>query len=151
MLPTLAAVVGEELPAGLKLDGTNILPLFENEPFHREKPLYWFFYRTSPEMAMRIGPYAVMGKDRDSLKHSHALTAPDMPYLKQLRFDEFEAYDLRSDLGQQHDLFDSLENGSTYASQLRRQMEEIQSVGPFWENLPSADKWARLKTEWVEE
>ena len=55
VLPTICDLVGVDYPSGRDLDGTSILPLFEGGEIVRDRPLYWFFYRTTPEIAMRVG------------------------------------------------------------------------------------------------
>jgi len=53
ILPTLANITNIEIN-DKRLDGTSIWPLLTGENFQRAKPLHWFFYRTTPEMAMKF-------------------------------------------------------------------------------------------------
>lgn len=149
VMPTVCELIGVQHPNETTLDGTSLLPLITNQAFERAKPLSWFFYRTTPEMAMRIGKYAVLGKDIDSIKTTHPLTAPDMDYIKNMDLETFEVYDLSVDLGQVSNLdYATLENGETYTTQLVNRLKEIQEIGPYWENLPPAKGNRKYKSEW---
>ena len=149
LMPTICEVIGISHPRESTLDGMSLLPLAFNQSFVRSKPLSWFFYRTTPEMAMRIGKYAVLGKDNDSIRTTHPLTAPDMDYIKNMELDTFEVYDLTADISQENSLdYATLENGKSYANQLINRLKEIQEVGPYWENLPPATGNQKLKSQW---
>ena len=43
ILPTLASLVGFDVPADRPIDGEDVSPVLEGEPFQRARPLYWEF------------------------------------------------------------------------------------------------------------
>ncbi|MCL3782448.1 sulfatase [Prolixibacteraceae bacterium JC049] len=127
-------------------DGTNILPLLTGEKFQRQKPLFWFFYRTSPEIAIRQGDFMLMGKDNDQTPRSHGFSSIDMEYIKQLQLQSFELYNLKNDLKQQTNLWDA-------THQLQKQLlnhllNEVKTKGVKWDTLPAPHKNRKVKTQW---
>lgn len=65
-LPTIASIVGEELPVNEVLDGENILPFLKGEEHQRKKDLFWF-YPTSvdgPNISLLSGIYKVMAESQ---------------------------------------------------------------------------------------
>ena len=149
VMPTLCELTGAIHPNTSIMDGTSLLPIVSQQPLARIKPLSWFFYRTTPEMAMRIGDYSVIGRSMDTTRHTHPTTQPDMDHIKALKLDAFELYNLKEDIGQAQKIgFSTLETGQAYKQQLINRLEEIQRVGPYWDNLPPATGRKRLKSEW---
>ena len=150
MMPTVCELVGIPHPAKSTLDGTSLLPLIAGEKFQRTKPLSWFYYRTTPEIAMRIGDFSILGRDLDTTRHTHPTTAPDMDYIKQMTIEDFEIYNLKKDIGQTNRLdFNTSGMSDKYRELLIERLKEIQRVGPYWDNLPAVGKANRkLKREW---
>jgi len=63
LLPTLAAIAGVELPAHLRLDGANFLPILAGKSFPRTQPLYWQYEqaRSDPwQVAVRSGKWKLL-------------------------------------------------------------------------------------------
>ncbi len=150
LMPTICEMVEAPLPTYRSMDGISILHLLEGGRLVREKPLYWFFYRTTPEIAMRVGDHVILGKDKDSTFHSHRFSEQDMQHIKTLDLDSFEVYDLQADLAQQHDIAASfLSENPTGVQKIRQLLEEIQKDGPLIERLPPAQGKMKLKSEWV--
>ncbi len=149
ILPTICDLVGNNHPKEQLLDGTSLLPLILNKPLQRTKNLSWFFYRTTPEIAMRIGNFVILGSDRDSTRHTHPMTEPDMDHLKNLTLEDFVMYDLERDIGQSFSIDPlTLTNGGVYQEELMNRLKEIQSTGPYWDSLPPAVGVKKLKSEW---
>lgn len=149
LMPTICDLTGVSHPQKESLDGTSLLPLFSQKSIQREKPLSWFFYRTTPEMAMRIGDYSIIGRSLDTTRHTHPMSAPDMDHIKNLQLDAFEWYNLKEDIGQENGLsIQGNTQGEAYRDQLIQRLTEIQKEGPYWENLPEAKGRRRLKSEW---
>ena len=150
LFPTICEVVSAPGRVYDHLDGTNILPLFKGESIERDRPLYWFFYRTTPEIAMRIGDWTILGKDVDTVARTHRFIARDMDYIKSMELDSFEAYDLATDLSQRNDLSaELLQSRPELVEDLRRLLQLIQSDGPEIEDLPQEAGPSRLKENWV--
>jgi len=149
MMPTICELTGANHPKPDLLDGTSLVPLLSQKPLERTKPLSWFFYRTTPEIAMRIGNYIILGQDSDTTRHTHPSSAPDMEHIKNLTLENFELYDLKNDVGQENNIdYTTLDLGKQYKNQLVTRLKEIQQAGHYWDNLPPATRRKRLKSEW---
>lgn len=136
LLPTLCAITGLPLPADRKLDGASFLPLFEGRPIERRTPLFWHFFAASsaPKVAMRVGDWKLLAQlDRpDPLKRNH-LTAADQQALKTAELTTLELYNLRVDIGEQHDLAArEPERVNTMAAGMRRLYHEVRQECPLW-------------------
>lgn len=59
LLPTLAALTGANLPADRKLDGTDIMPIFQGQPAAEQRDLHW---QSGHDWAVRSGPWKLMGR-----------------------------------------------------------------------------------------
>lgn len=149
IMPTLCELTGTSHPAPDQLEGTSLLPLIQGNTLERTKPLSWFFYRTSPEIAMRIGDYTILGRDLDTTRHTHPTSQPDMEYIKNMGIENFELYHISEDIGQQHNLdYKSLDLGPQYRDQLVSRLRTIQEQGRYWDSLPPAKGNMKLKSEW---
>ncbi|WP_170110600.1 sulfatase-like hydrolase/transferase [Flavilitoribacter nigricans] len=149
IMPTICELSGQSHPRTNTLDGTSLVPLINGQTLERTRPLSWFFYRTSPEIAMRIGDYTILGRDLDTTRHTHPTTQPDMDYIKSMDLEDFELYNLTHDIGQQQNIdYTSLDMGKQYRQQLVDRLQDIQAKGPYWENLPPATGNQKLKSEW---
>jgi arylsulfatase A len=149
IMPTICEILGIDPLNDRVVDGTSILPLLKGEDFTREKPLFWFFYRTSPEIALRLDNLMVMGKDLDTVPRTHRFSEPDMVYIKNMKIRDFELYDLENDIYQDYDLTGSHPDAGTCKKLLDEKLLEIQKEGYRWENLPPATGPKRVKTDWV--
>ncbi|WKN30349.1 sulfatase-like hydrolase/transferase [Porifericola rhodea] len=149
VLPTLADLLNLKSLDTQNLDGTSILPLLKGENFERENPLYWFFYRTSPEIAMRIGDMMVMGKDKDTVARTHPFTMADMEYVKEVQLHEYELYQLTEDDAQYHNLAGRHPEAEVYQQKLNNKLRKIKEEAYYWEKLPEAEGNRKPKTEWV--
>jgi arylsulfatase A len=149
MMPTICEILDIHPLEDRVLDGTSLLPLLTGEDFMREKPLFWFFYRTSPEIALRDGTLMIMGRDWDSVPRTHRFAEPDMKYIKNMRLREYELYDLSGDVSQDVNLIGSHPDAGTFVKMLEDQLQEIQQEGYEWQELPPAEGRKRIKTDWV--
>ncbi len=150
LMPTLCKIVNGSHPRPDVLDGSDISSLlFAGQEIKRKSPLSWFFYRTSPEIAMRLDRYSILARDTDTTSRTHAMSQPDMEYIKNMTVEKFEVYDLDSDLGQLKMMnLNQLKNGEEMQKSLLERLEEIQAVGPYWNNLPPATGKKKQKHEW---
>lgn len=100
LFPTALAIAGAQPPAGVKLDGVNLLPLVEGKTESRpHETLYWRF---QPQWAIRDGDYKLM-HTRDGLTRLFDLskdpseqndltsTAPEIAGKLQAKFDAWNA------------------------------------------------------------
>lgn len=149
ILPTICDILDIQPDNSAEWDGTSMLSLLKNEPFERKKPLYWYFYRTTPEIAMRVDNLMVLGKDQDTISLSHQFSAPDMAYIQQMNLDAYELYDLSVDIGQSHNLIETDDRAERYTGMLDEQLEAIQINGHHWDDLPPPNKKRKRKSDWV--
>ncbi len=149
IMPTICDVLGIDPPEGRQLDGTSILPLLNGQEFERAQPLYWFFYRTSPEIAVRMGNMMILGKDNDTIPRTHRFSAPDMTYIKNMDLVEYELYNLEDDPSQYNNIISTFPDSSRYVQIINEKLQKIQSEGYKWHQLPEALGNKRMKTEWV--
>jgi arylsulfatase A len=148
IMPTLCEILQIDPPHDKILDGTSILGLLKGKDFKREIPMFWFFYRTSPEIAVRSGNYMIMGKDEDIIPRTHQFASRDMTYIKNMDLKEYELYDLNTDISQTENLIHSIPDGDFYIQLVNSKLEEIQAHGYYWEGLPLLDgSPRRIKTE----
>ena len=147
LLPTLCEILGISLPDDL--DGTSFLPLLEGKPFQRKLPLYWFFYRTSPEIAMRIGDHMILGLDNDTIPRPHQFSQDDLGYLKTISLKNYELYDLRNDFSQEKNLFHSHPKKDSLKQLIDHKLTEIKDNRFPWQKLPLKLEPRKKKTNWV--
>jgi len=148
VLPTLCEIVGIYPPDDL--DGTSFLPLLEGKPFKRKFPLYWFFYRTSPEIAMRVGDHIILGLDNDTIPRPHQFSQDDLRYLKNISLKDYELYDLRNDFSQEKNLFHSHPKKDSLKRLIDHKLTEIRNNRYPWQKLPLKLEQRKKKTNWVQ-
>ena len=147
VLPTLCEILGISLPDDL--DGTSFLPLLEGKPFQRKLPLYWFFYRTSPEIAMRIGDHMILGLDNDTIPRPHQFSQDDLGYLKNISLKNYELYDLRNDFSQEKNIFHTHPKKDSLKQLIDYKLTEIKNNRYPWQKLPLKLEPRKKKTNWV--
>ena len=149
IMPTICDILGINPLDDRVIDGTSILSLIKDEDFIRENPLFWFFYRTSPEIALRSGDLMVMGRDMDTVQRTHRFSEPDMTYIKNMQVQNYELYDLKGDIYQDYNMIESHPDAGIFMKLLDEKLSEIQEEGYSWKELPPATGRKRIKTDWV--
>ncbi len=107
VLPTVCELTGTAMPPDRKIDGTSIASLLTGkaDSIKRKTPLYWFFYRMNPALALREGKWVLIAESNDSQREkTHPLIDADMPYIKASKPTKFMLFDLDSELGQRTDV-----------------------------------------------
>jgi arylsulfatase A len=127
ILPSLAEITGSSLPAGRKIDGLSLLPVFMNETkdFVREEPLFFYRYFHDPICMLREGDWVLLGYDEpipyqeelNTVELAKIKPPPDDPAWSEWGFKEnhmnvildqepvyFELYNLEDDIQQKKDL-----------------------------------------------
>ena len=136
-LPTVCDIAGIQPPGDRVIDGTNIRPLLDgnDDAFHRSQPLYWFFYRLNPAIAMRDGQWSVIADSSDAQRpKTHPLVRDDMPRIKSSRPAKIRLFNLESDLGQQHELAASQpELLDRMRTRLREMHRDVIVEGHHWD------------------
>ena len=145
-LPTICEFAGIN-PPKRRLDGQSIVPLLTGKPeaFEREWPLYWFFYRLNPAIAIRDGDWSLVCNSNDADRpKAHSLTREDIPHIKASKAADYRLFNLQSDLGQQHDVSGSNpEVLQRLKDRLNRLHAEVVAEGHAWD-IP-ADYRAKSK------
>jgi arylsulfatase A len=114
VLPTLCEIGGARVPTDRPIDGASITPIFAGGHIERKVPLYWQYDGAigAPKVAMRQGDWKIL---------AHA------------DLETFELYNLKTDLKETTNLFDSEpERGRAMAETLKRLYAEIKAEGPTW-------------------
>jgi uncharacterized sulfatase len=132
LLPTLAAAVGATLPAGVALDGRNVLPLWRGaapSAAERVRDFVWHFPYYHPETGYSKAKPAI-GVDDFAVSRTHPHSALRSGNWKLVQFhedDRVELYDLTADPGEQRDL---AAREPARAAELRARLaEELRRVG----------------------
>ena len=60
--PTFAELAGTSMPTDRKIDGISFLPIFDCKPLVRKTPMFWYFYREVPQVAMRQDDWVLIGR-----------------------------------------------------------------------------------------
>lgn len=106
-LPTVLELAGIDLPEELVVDGASLAPLLlgRAENVDRAKPLYWFFYRLNPSLAVRDGRWVLIADTNDADRpKTHGLVRDDMPRIRASKPVKFMLFDLDQDLAQRRDV-----------------------------------------------
>jgi arylsulfatase A len=138
VLPTVSHFAGITPPLDRRIDGINLMPLLEeDEGLSREQPMLWYFYRSSPEVAMRKGDYMLVARAYDTIRRTHHMSDIDMPFTKDFKPDFFELYDVSKDAGQLNDLaLSEAEKLDEMKLEFSALFDDIKNEGPYWEGLP---------------
>lgn len=125
LLPSFCELAGLAVPADRVIDGASQIPLWLGSPddFTRPTPLYWYFYRLNPSIALRDGNWAIVATTDDAQRpKAHPLLREDMPFVLESKPIKWELYDLSRDRGQRLDL--AAEQPETLA-RMKQQLAEL--------------------------
>jgi len=104
-LPTVCSIAAIQPPKDKVIDGVDLSALLAGKPWKRPKPLYWYFYRTKPQAALRDGDWVLIAyQNCKSMPKTHRLVQQDIDFIKNAHWDRFELYNIIKDSSQQHDL-----------------------------------------------
>ena len=147
-MPTVCAISGAELPKGKAIDGTDLSKILtgKSEALSRENPLYWFFYRLNPGLAIRDGDWALVAETNDGQRpKTHGLAADDMPFIKSSQPEKFMLYNLKSDLKQQKDLSQQYPEVLDRLKKMMIKMhKDVLSESPVWD-IPAGAKRGKAR------
>ncbi|MEO1529679.1 MAG: sulfatase-like hydrolase/transferase [Planctomycetota bacterium] len=148
-LPTVCDAVGIAPPNDRVLDGHSLLPLLigDAKSITRKRPLYWFFYRLNPAIAMREDDWLLIAQSDDWKRpKAHPLLREDIPFIKNSRPIEFELYHLKDDLSQRVDRAKSEPTRLTaMVERLRGMHREVLDEAPSWDIPETYQKDAKKK------
>lgn len=137
LLPTVCAITSQKTPNDRPIDGLNILPLLQGKSVERSTPLFWFFYRSEPEVAMLKPPYIIMGVANDTIPRTHRLADIDMDFIKNVKLKKFELYNINKDPQQsQNDCNNRRDICKQMQKELITLLQEVSREGTYWQGLP---------------
>lgn len=137
LFPTICDLCELKMPDDRAYDGISILPAIQGQALERKQPMSWFFYRSSPEAAIRIGDYVLLAGSNDTVKRTHWISDIDMEFIQNFKPSFYELYDLSTDVSQQNNLADKK---PLYLEKMRRAyqtlFQEIKRDEIVWKDLP---------------
>jgi arylsulfatase A len=71
LFPTTLEAAGVSVPTDRPLDCTSVLPLLQNKPFSREKPLYWRNTFHTFQVALREGDWKILADSQRTVFELH--------------------------------------------------------------------------------
>ncbi len=155
ILPTLCELTGLPAPSDRSIDGENLLPLFTGQivTYQRKSPIFFFCYFRDPICMIRDEDWVLLGYDKryepdqEITVNAAAKVVPwsftqeHMEFLKKVEVREFELYNIRTDIGEQHDLAtEHPEKVETMKATMVQLREEMLAEGGVWEFTKSRKK-----------
>jgi arylsulfatase A len=140
-LPTFCNLAKAPIPENLQLDGSDISSLIKNDkPIHRDKPLFWFYYRCRgyANIAMREGDYLMIARRTEELFY------PGMPYDHEKNYKSVvnskprscELYNIRTDPGELYNLSGSeTKKYQEMKAKMEEYLEDVQRDCPDWSKV----------------
>ncbi len=110
LLPTFTRLAGAAVPAGLRLDGTDLSGWLAGGRLERATPLYWAYYNAINEqrVAMRDGPWKVLARLEDEtgavLPKRENITEETAPAVRAARLGSISIFRLPDDMAESRDL-----------------------------------------------
>lgn len=121
LLPTLASLIGFEVPSDRPIDGEDFSAVLRGEPFHRERPLYWEFDDIAGNhYALRDGDWKLLADE-----------TLERVSLYNLAEDRFELFDLARE---QPDRLESL-------------LSKLRSIAASVRSDPLLPAWVQINRE----
>lgn len=115
------------------LDGTNFLPVFENEAPERPKPLLWVFYNALNErrVAMRDGHWKMLAKL--NIDKCVNVTSANEAEVKSAQLSDFQIFKITDDIGESRDLSTSMpEKLAELSKRLKTHYRELLDDSHIW-------------------
>ncbi len=125
LVPTFCALAKAGLPAGLTLDGADLLPALHGGKIARERPLFWvYFHATNDQrVAMRDGEWKLLAKlNGGRLPMIDNVTEATAPQVREAQLTDFSLYRVSRDIAEATELSDE-EPGKL--RELTRKMESL--------------------------
>lgn len=137
LFPTIIDLIHLEQKADLNLDGNNIAPILETEQKTLERPLFWHF----PIYLQAYKPS--QNENRDSLfrtRPGSVVRYGDWKLHYYFENNEIELFNLRNDIGEQHDL----------STKYPQKSEELMTLLRSWWKDTNAPIPTQQNTEYIE-
>ena len=143
LLPTFASLAGAAIPAGLRLDGTNMGPALMGGAIERTQPLFWVYYNAINEqrVAMRDGPWKLLARlDGGQFPRYANLTSAVAPAARAARLTDLSLYRISDDVSEADDLSatetDRKERLSRTMESIYRELTATMHVWPAEDGSP---------------
>ncbi len=153
-LPTFCELVGIQTPTDRAIDGVSHVPLWlgREDEFHRSTPLYWYFYRLNPSLAMRDGDWCIVAYTDDADRpKAHPLLSEDIPQILETKPVRWKLFHLGRDRGQTTDLADTeAQQLERMKRQLDRLHAEVLAEGVRWD-IPASYQSRAKRRVWDSE
>ncbi|MCK0135465.1 sulfatase-like hydrolase/transferase [Arenibacter sp. S6351L] len=107
LLPTICKLTGIKIPKYLKLDGTDIGPIFYNKEIKRKKALHWHFYDPwgGPQSLLREGDFILGAQWNVGDFHKNGRFHPnEVSIIKSAELTDFKLYNIKKDVHQDTDI-----------------------------------------------
>ena len=121
IFPTISAIVGQPTDPKTIIDGSNLLPIFENKTFERQKPLYWFYPPSRPVAVIREGSWNLIADPEIDIPRGNMFHEDYIGMIKETKLQNFRLYNLRNDPKQTMDV--SLENPEVFETMVEKMIK----------------------------
>ncbi len=152
LLPTFTGLAGATIPAGLKLDGVDVRPVFAGKTFVRPQPLFWAYHNAINEqhVAMRDGPWKLLAKlGGGNLPKLSNVTEKNVSTLRRAALTDFTLYRISGDIGEARDVSAEeparLKALSGKLEGLYRELVQTMHVWPDVAHVPTPGKSTKKK------
>ena len=151
VLPTLEDCCELMVSTQPRLDGTSLTPLFYGDTIKREIPLMWFYYRSFPEVSLRMDNYILIGNALDSVPRTHPISDLDMEFIRSIEIQKFELYDIIKDPGQSINIIHKKPQiAEEMIPHMKKLISDIKEVGPYWKGLYKYDNYpSKFKKKYI--
>ena len=150
-LPTFCDLAEAPLPEDRVFDGTNFLPVFEDQPPSRTKPLLWIYYKALNErqVAMRDGDWKALAKI--NVEKRSNVTTEDEAEVRSAELSDIQIFHISGDIGESEDLSGTNpEKLAELTQRLKSNYQELVEGSYVWPNPKdvknSPDKLMTYKT-----
>ncbi|WP_439484497.1 sulfatase [Cyclobacterium plantarum] len=126
LLPTIQEIIGGNIYSSIKIDGTSLLPLFNNEDFERKQPLYWFYPPSRPVAVIRDGPWNLIADPELDIPRGNMFQEDYIGMIKTTQLENFRMYNLRNDPKQTNDV--ASENPEIFELMKRKMLQLHQEI-----------------------
>ena len=140
-LPTFCELAGAPLPEDRLFDGTNFLPVFEDQPPSRTKPLLWIYYKALNErqVAMRDGDWKVLAKI--NVKKRSNVTTEDEAEVRSAELSDIQIFHISGDLDESKNLSrTNPEKLAELAQRLKLNYQKLVEGSHIWPNPKDVKK-----------
>ena len=136
IFPTISAIVSQPTDSETIIDGSNLLPIFKNQTFKRQKPLYWFYPPSRPVAVIREGPWNLIADPELDIPRGNMFQEEYIGMIKETKLQNFRLYNLRNDPKQTTDV--SLENPGVFEAMKKKMVilhDEIVDEAIDWRDF----------------